>query len=49
MGNPFQKDTADLLVLDTKTIADPALAELVATHHERGKQQFKSFCGRPGE
>lgn len=43
MGNPFQEDTADLLVLDTKNIADQALAEMVSTHHQRGKEQFKSF------
>ena len=26
MGNPFQLESADLLVLDTKNVADPALA-----------------------
>jgi len=31
LGNPFQEETADLLVLDTKTIADPTLAGLVGT------------------
>ena len=41
MGNPFQEESADLLVLDTKNIADPALAEMVATHHQRGKEQFE--------
>ena len=25
LGNPFQEETADLLVLDPKTIADPTL------------------------
>ena len=43
MGNPFQESSADLLVLDSKIIADPALTELVGTHHERGKQKFNSF------
>jgi len=43
IGNPFQEETADLLVVDTKTIADPTLTGLVGTHQERGKQQFKSF------
>ena len=43
MGNPFKEESAELLVLDTKNIADSALAELVGTHHERGKQQLKSF------
>ena len=43
MGNPFQEESANLLVLDTKIIADPALGEMVATHHRRGKEQFESF------
>ena len=43
MGNPFQEESADLMVLDTKNIADPTLAEMVATHHRRGKEQFLSF------
>ena len=30
-------------MLDTKNIADPALAELVGSHHERGKEKFQSF------
>lgn len=33
MGNPFQEDSADLLSLDTKNIADPPLADLAGTHH----------------
>ena len=36
MGNHFQEDSADLLVLDTKNIADLALAEMVGTHQQRG-------------
>lgn len=43
MGNPIQEESAELLVLDTKNIADPALAELVGTHHKQGKQQFCLF------
>jgi len=43
LDNLFQEERADLLVLDTKTIADPMLAGLVGTHQERGNQQFKSF------
>ena len=43
MGNPFQEESTELLVLDTKNIADPALAELVGTHHERGREKFRSF------
>ena len=43
MDNPFQEDSADLLVLDTKNITDVALAELVGTHQQRGQEQFQSF------
>ena len=52
MGNPFQEDSADLLVLDTKKMSDPALAELVGTHQQRGQEQFQSFMegmGNEGE
>lgn len=42
IGNPFQEESADLLLLDTKNFADPALAEMVGTHHQRGKDQFQS-------
>ena len=45
MGNPFQDESSDLLSLDTKNIADPSLAKLVATHNERGLQQFEVFLG----
>ena len=43
MGNLFEEESTDLLVLDTKDIADPANSRLVATHHSRGKDQFISF------
>ena len=43
MGNPFEEESAYLLVLDTKDIADPTTSRLVATHHSRGKDQFQSF------
>ena len=43
MGNPFQEESADLLVLDTKNVADPALAAMIGTLHQRGKDQFLSF------
>ena len=45
MGNPFQDESSDLLSLDTKNIAYPNLAQLVATHHQRGLQQFDVFLG----
>lgn len=43
MGNPFQEDSSDLLVLHTKDIANPTTAAIISTHHTRGKAQFKSF------
>ena len=46
MDNPFQEDSADMLVLDTKDIADHALAELVVyigTHQQREEDKFESF------
>lgn len=38
VGNPFQEESAALLVLDTKNIADPTLAARVATRHWRDKK-----------
>ena len=46
MGNPFEEESADLLVLDTKGNAYPANSRLVATHYGRGKDQFESFIER---
>ena len=43
MGNPFEEESGYLLTLDTKDIADPSAAQLIATHHERGKDKFNSF------
>lgn len=43
MGNPFMEESDDLLVLDTKDIVDVSSAELIAVHHQQGKEQFKSF------
>lgn len=31
LGNPFEEDSLDLLVLETKDIADPAVIETVRT------------------
>ena len=46
MGNPFAEETTDLLTLDMKDKADPSAAELIATHHERAKEQFKTFMDK---
>ena len=45
MGNPFQNESSDLLSLDTKNIANPSLAQLVAIHHQRGLKQVEVFLG----
>lgn len=42
-GNPFQEESADLLTLDTKDIAHPDNAALVATHYEKGASQCHAF------
>ena len=42
MGNPSQEETADLLVLDSKIIADQTLTRLVATHQEA---TIRIICG----
>ena len=41
LGNPFQEESQDLLSLDTKDIAHPSAAELINTHHTRGKTNFQ--------
>ena len=45
MGNPFKNESSDLLSLDTKNIANPSLAHLVAIHHQRGLKQVEVFLG----
>ena len=49
MGSRIQVDLADLLQLDTKNIADPALADLVGTHHQRGQKFESSMKGLQNE
>ena len=45
MGNPFQNESSVLLSLDTKNIANPSLAQLVAINHQRGLKQVEVFLG----
>ena len=45
MGNPFQKETADLLTLDTKIIATPGAGEMVMSHYQTGEIHCKAFIG----
>lgn len=46
-GNPFLDESSDLMVLDTKDIADPANARMVIGHHTNGKEQFRTFMEGP--
>ncbi|CAE1246962.1 unnamed protein product [Acanthosepion pharaonis] len=46
MGDPFSEKSTDLLSLDTKDIADPTAALLVASHLEKGKEQFQTFMDK---
>ena len=41
LGNPFEEDSQDLLVLDTKEIADPAVIETVVTRSRLAKTSLK--------
>ena len=43
MVNHFKEESTDLLMRDTKDIADPTVAEMIPTHCKRGKDQFQSF------
>ena len=43
LGNPFEKESTDLLVLDNKDIADPAAVETVWNVRRIGQDQFKAF------
>ena len=43
LGNPFEEDSQDFLVLDTKEIANPAVVETVRTAKQIGKQQFDTY------
>ena len=43
LGNPFQEESTDLLVLDNKEIADPAAVETVQNVRRIGQDQFKDF------
>ena len=37
IGNPFQEETADLLTLGTKKIANPGTGEIVPSHYQTGE------------
>ena len=43
MGNPFEEDSQDLVILDTKNIAGPAAVETVMNAKRIGQEQFEAF------
>jgi len=43
LGNPFEEKSEDLLVLDSKEIADPSAVEAVKKAQKIGQQQFQTF------
>ena len=43
MGNPFKEKSRDVLSLHTNDIAHPSAAELIFTHHDRGRKRFVEF------
>ena len=43
MGNPFMEETGDLFTLDTQIIANPSVAEMVASQYDNGKTRFNEF------
>ena len=43
LGNPFEVDNEELLVLDSKEIADPSAVDAVKKAQKIGQQQFQIF------
>ena len=43
MGNPFQEESGDLLVLDNRNVADPAIADSVRKIRKTGQDQYEAF------
>ena len=43
MSNTFNEDNADFYSQDTKNVAHPSAAELVLSHHERGRIRYQEF------
>ena len=43
LGNPFEEESQDLLVLDTKEIADATVVETVRSVKRIGQEQFDAF------
>ena len=43
LGNPFEEESEDLLVLDSQEIADPSAVDAVKKAQKIGQQQFQTF------
>ena len=43
MGNPFEEESQDLVILDTKDITGPAAVETVMNAKRIGQEQFEAF------
>jgi len=44
-GNPFEEDSQELLLLDTKEIAPPGAVDALCRTHKVGQVQFDNFVG----
>jgi len=43
LGNPIQKESQDMLSLDTKDIAHPTASALISSHYKNGRARFHEF------
>ena len=43
LGNPFEEESTDVLILDSKEIADPAVVETIQNVQRLGQEQFQAF------
>ena len=48
MGNPFTENSSDLIILDTREIADPAITERVRQIEKLGTDRYELCPGTPG-
>lgn len=43
LGNPFEEESRDIIILDSKEIADPSSLKTVQNVHQIGQNQFKAL------
>ena len=43
LGNPFKEESQDLIVLDSKELADPAVVNTIRSVKSIGQNQFQDF------